>query len=418
MSVLLVYDIMMGLLSPLIALVMLGSERGRVLLRNRFGSWDLHESRPVIWFHGASLGEVRGIVPVMAAVRQHYPEHALLLTSTSPTGLEVGSDLTDHQRLLPLDCSLWLGCALDGLCIDCFVVTETELWPALLRYLKKRDVRCLLINGRISDMTVGRYNYLAKVMSPLMSVFQRVLVSTAEGEQRFRDLGVPAQRVRRVGNSKYDGITVVSDDLKDRFYVQSRLARSRYTLCLGSIRDGEEIVWLQCIKDLFDSGVQIQVIIAPRHQEKFVYFSQALERAGIAFHKWSEPQGAPTAVLLLDTYGKLLEAYAVSNRAFIGATLVDIGGHNPFEAVAQGCPVTVGPYIQNIKTEIQDLRGVGGAPEFVSAGDARDIIVHDLADLEKCAEEGRRSCQVWCGHQGSTERIFEEISKCLSSWHR
>jgi 3-deoxy-D-manno-octulosonic-acid transferase len=415
MSLLLVYDIVMGLISPLVSLVMLGSERGRVRLRDRLGGWDLQESRPIIWFHGASMGEVRGMLSVIAAVREHYPDRAVLLTSTSPTGLEAGVELVDHRRLLPLDCSLWLGCALDGLRIDCFVVSETELWPSLLRYLKKRDVRCLLINGRISDMTIGRYRFLVGMISPLMSVFRIILVSTPEAEERFCSLGVPNQSVRRVGNSKYDGIAVVSDEAKDEFCEQARLDRHRYTLCLGSIRDGEELGWLQCLKGIFESNLDVQVIIAPRHREKFVYFGEALERAGIAFHRWSDPRGSRTSVLLLDTYGKLLDAYSVSNRAFIGATLVDIGGHNPFEAAAQGCSIMVGPYVQNIKIEIQDLRSVGGAPELATALDARTIIEGDLADLEKCAEEGRRSYEVWCSHQGSTERIFEEIRECLSS---
>ena len=414
MMSLLLYDIATGFLSPLVGLGMLGSERGRIKIAERFGSWSLQESRPIIWFHGASLGEVRGMLSVMERFRSEYTNHAILLTSTSATGLDVGKPCSDHQYLLPFDCSLWLGCALDGCCIDAFVLTETELWPSLLRYLKKRSIPSFLINARISDMTVDSYRRLRFLFGPLLEVFSLILAGTEESRSRFADIGVQSSRLKVMGNSKYDGVAVVSESEQHEFCERIDFDKESYTLCLGSIRDGEEEFWLDPIKQLLSDFENVQIIVAPRHKEKFSYFADWLSKHSIPFKRWTDESKSSEQVLLLDTYGKLLQAYAVSHRAFIGATMVDIGGHNPFEAVAQSCPIVVGPHIQNIKSEIADLRIVEGAPLVRNSAEIITVLERDIANRESASEEGKRSAEVWRTHQGSTVRILEEIKSCLS----
>jgi 3-deoxy-D-manno-octulosonic-acid transferase len=179
-------------------------------------------------------------------------------------------------------------------------------------------------------------------------------------------------------------------------------------ITLGSVRPGEEAWWFDALMALKERGLAAKMIVAPRHAEKFSYFADRIASLGLPFARWSEINSWSSVdhdILLLDTMGKLEDAYAVADLAFVGATLVDIGGHNPMEPAMYAAPVVVGPYTSVVRDVVDDMRSLGG---IVEVRDAASI----LRALERAAQRdplmrqiGEKGQRVWEQHRGAAERI-------------
>jgi 3-deoxy-D-manno-octulosonic-acid transferase len=360
------------------------------------------------------MGEVRGLLPVIKLFKERHPSIRTLLTSTSPTGLDAGKADVDEVHILPIDAVSFHNRALGDRKIIGLIINETEVWPSLLMVARARKIPTFLINARISDMTIKRYERLHFILKEAFPQFTRVLTSTKEAYDRYLSLGCTAAQLRVMGNSKYDGVRVVSEGERDEFRARFGFGNAPI-LCLGSIRDGEEAAWFGAVKALYEEGLKFHTIVAPRHREKFEYFASALTAHSLPFMRyttWEERSPGSfegNKVLLLDTYGKLLEAYAISSIAFIGATLVNIGGHNPFEAAAQGVPVIVGPYVQNIKSEVADLEKAGALFPVTGREQIVEVLRRWFGAPREFAQRGRDGAAQWSQHQGSSLRIISEI---------
>ena len=410
------YSCAVIVISPLVGVGLLCKSRGRVRCGERFGVWEKSNCSegPTIWFHGASMGEVRGLVPVIKLFKERHPTIRTLLTSTSPTGLEVARTEVDEIHILPIDTVSFHIRAIGKRNILGLIINETEVWPSLLLVARTKKIPTFLVNARISDMTIKRYEKLRFLLRESLPQFTRVLTGTKESFDRYLSLGCTESQLRIIGNSKYDGVRVVSEgereDFRNRFGFDSAPI-----LCLGSIRDGEEAPWIAAIKALHNDGFKFHTIVAPRHREKFEYFATILTASNMPFTRYTtwEKRSIDSyegnKILLLDTYGKLLEAYSVSSIAFIGATLLNIGGHNPFEAAAQGVPVIVGPYVQNIKNEVADLARVGALTTVRDKGDIVEVLRNCFTHPKDFMQKGRQGAIQWSQHQGSALRIMEEL---------
>ena len=400
--------------TPLVAAGLACSARGRRRYAERFGVWDPVPSVQW-WLHGASVGEVQGLLPFITAIRAQANEQKILLTSTSPTGLDRGGDTVEYRRLLPVDAGVCVRRALSSVHADRFVLAETELWPTLLAELLRREIPCHIMNGRISDYTLSWYRRFRSIFAPILSGFRTVCVPNQLQRERYLDLGVRPEALHVTGHTKYDTEPrVVGEDslraIRQAFFPHE--ATDIPTVTLGSIRPGEEDTWLAPLKDIASAGKPLKVILAPRHMEKIDYFAGKLERSGLSWTRWSslgENRGSSPTVVLLDTMGKLEEAYAISNLAFIGGTLVDIGGHNPLEAAMYRVPVVVGPYTSVIQDVIDDMRAIGGSIQVNNGRDVTTVLarlVEGDSSLQQVGDQGQR---VWLQHRGAAARVVSVI---------
>src|SRR5690606_25742228 len=155
------------------------SERGRSRLAERFGAWNLKEKK-VIWFHGASYGEISGILPLLERVRREYPTLRTLVTATSVTGLKLAENKANHVRLLPFDSAVWLAHATDGIEIKTLIITETELWPGLITYLHKKGVPVYIINGRLRDSAYPKYKLFRYFLRRIFKIPKIILTADIE----------------------------------------------------------------------------------------------------------------------------------------------------------------------------------------------------------------------------------------------
>jgi 3-deoxy-D-manno-octulosonic-acid transferase len=399
---------------PVILAGLVCFKRGRRRLGERFGGWG--EVAPVSWWlHGASVGEVQGLLPLIRHIKSVHSEAKFLLTATSPTGLERGAVEVDQMRLAPLDSPLLVTRALSAVRFDRFIVTETELWPNMLRAALESGKPCHIVNGRISDYTSLWYARARAVFSPLLTRFTSISVPDETQRERFLRLGVDPAKVYVTGHTKYDTHPRFHGDEQRRAAREAffpGLESSVSVITLGSIRNGEENYWFRAIKRVWERGHRLKVIVAPRHAERFEYFWKEMQSFTERRARWSAG-GFSTAmnhdVLLLDTMGLLEQAYAASDLAFVGATMVDIGGHNPFEPAMYGVPVVVGQYTSVIEEQIAQL----AQREAVTRVKDEHEIYNSLELLcrspELYRQAGQRAKDVWAAHQGSAARVLQVI---------
>jgi 3-deoxy-D-manno-octulosonic-acid transferase len=403
---------------PIVAIALLASARGRRRLAERFGEWgDL--GRVAWWLHGASVGEVQGLIPFIDQIRADSPGARILLTATSPTGLERGVSRVDITRLLPIDAPLVVRRALTRVSCDRVVISETELWPTLLLELLRADKPIHIINGRISDYTFGWYRRLSGVFLPLLQRCKSISVPDSEQYQRFVALGVDAGRLHITGHTKYDTAPrystkedgICSTGSLREFFFPS-IGGATPILVLGSIREGEEQVWFSALKRIWHAGAKLNVIVAPRHAERFGFFWEQLQELGQRVARWSSGDAGlrnDHNVLLLDTMGLLEQAYAASDLAFVGATLVDIGGHNPLEPAMYSVPVVVGPYTSVIREPVSRMRERGGIIEVRNSSDVYNWLCQVQSNKECLRDVGRAGFGVYSEYRGAADRVLAVI---------
>jgi 3-deoxy-D-manno-octulosonic-acid transferase len=399
---------------PLVTVGLLASARGRRRLGERFGSW-----RPVgevdWWLHGASVGEVQGLLPFIREIRSARGSDKVFLSATSPTGLERASGTVDQARLLPLDTPLLTKRCLAKVRASRFVLSETELWPALITGVLRQGVPCHIINGRISDYTLKTYRAFRGLFAPLLNNFCSISVPDEEQRQRFLSLGIDPESLHVIGHTKYDSSPRLSGEdfrsrAREKFF--PGIKNETPIIVLGSLRNGEEQVWFPALKSAWDSGLKFKVIIAPRHAERFDYFWGEVASLGRLAARWSSGIGTQLGdydVLLLDTFGVLEEAYAGGDLAFVGATLVDIGGHNPFEPAMYRVPVVVGPYSSVIREPVSLMRERGGIIEVQDSSELLALLKRVCAGEPELHRVGQAGYAVFASQRGASGRALEVI---------
>lgn len=408
-----------GLFSSLIlGPIFLLHKRGRQRLIERYGHWQL-EGEDLIWLHGASLGETKGIVPVLARLRKFWPDSKFLVTAQSPSGLPPVESLADYVRLLPFDHPLWIGRALSNIKPRCLIISETELWPSLLEYASEKDIPIYLINALVSDYTFSKYKLLRGLLKGSLGQVRLVLAASSKDKDRFEYLGAPAAKTFVVGNSKYDQLPSLLDpwqreEVRDLFFPGA----DGPVLVLGSLRPGEERIWFAAIAKCIATQQQFRVIVAPRHKEKFDYFAKRLRSYHIPFQLWSKIKverrsGAieRSNVILLDTLGELERVYSFATAAFIGGTIVNWGGHNPLEAAAYGVALIAGRYTQKIHEVVESLKVQDALKIVNSVAEAKRVILDLATDPKSFRASGESAQKVWQVNIGAAQRIVEHIKK-------
>lgn len=392
------------------------------LLDRRFGEslferctgsgWDQEpwDSRPKIWVHAASVGEVAGVSPLVQALSAESSHCELLLTTTSITGREEARrrSLADRALLFPLDHPVYIRRALNMASPSLVVITETELWPSFLCELARRQIPVALVNGRISDYSFPRYRRLKWLFSPLLQGMSVIATQHEEDAERFVALGADPKRVVVAGSTKYSvPPALVGPEERQEYADLLGIDRSRSCVVAGSVRTGEDEQVIEAYLAARAEVPELQMIIAPRHPERFIRVARILERRGIAFRRRSAVNTDPRAdVVLLDTIGELTKAYAIGSFAFVGGSLVDIGGHNPFEPCLYRTPVVMGPHVANVQEVVRDLSAAGA---LLPASGTEELASH-MVRLARHGDEtllrGARGYEVWQRYSTAVERIL------------
>ena len=411
------YEVVLSLvfLATLPFFLIIGFLRGKYVT-NFPARAGFYRSRPDahdVWLHAVSVGEVLASKPVIDELLRLRPETSLVVTTTTITGQaqarRIYADAT--VTYFPLDFSFSVNRFLDHHRPRVFATMETEIWPNAVRLSRRRGMRLLLANGRISDRSFPRYRALRALLGPVLAMYDRILVREDNDRQRMLAMGAPAGRVETAGNVKFDyrpdtTPLPVADSLQ-------HLIAGRRVLVLGSTMEGEDEELLPEL-ERFIREHNALVIIAPRKPERFEVVAALLATTSLHFVRRSEMNGARADVLLLDTFGELARIYAYATAAFIGGTIAPFGGHNPIEAAAAGVPVCFGPSMSNFREIAAAFLEGGGAVEVRTAG---EVIAFAERMFENEAEQRDRGAKARATverSRGAAERTARAIVELLA----
>lgn len=356
-----IYSLFITLFSPFLILRLwyksIKNDQYRKRIPERFSlSAPLHP--PIdVWLHVVSLGEAIAAKPLINALIEQ--KSSLLITCMTPTGSEFiqktwGENVT-HQYV-PYDIPWCIKRFLKNYKPKTALIMETEIWPNLVYYTHAAQIPLFLINGRISPDTFDSYEKIKFLLKSIFNCYTAVLAQSVQDLERFKALGVPSEKLHLQGNIKFD-IELKSHATNPVAHLKTLWGEHRPVLIFASTHHNEEEKLLNEYTKLKAAVPDLVLLIAPRHQDRFktVYELCHQYSKKIGLRSNIDSIQKDNEIIVLDSLGELTYFYALSNVAYVGGSLVPIGGHNVLEAIAYHTPVVVGPHMHNFEAICETL---------------------------------------------------------------
>jgi len=345
------------------------SNKLRKFVKKRlFQKIEIKEKKDTIWIHCASVGEVNLAEPIINKFLNET-KTKILLTMMTDTGMETARKKYVHETrvdllFFPLDDYFCINKILKKIRLKKLVIIETEIWPNLILLCSKKS-KVVLINGRISDRSIGSYTKIKFILRKIFCEIDTFIMQTEQDKQRIIFLGAPKDKVYNYGNLKFN-IELPKyekkelDDLREKINV-----KGRKILVAGSTRDGEE----EYLLEAFDRLENYLLILVPRHIERTTDICERLlqkynhqrwtdiyrEEAKEDVEKIQELSKKDTEIIIVDKIGELRKLYAIADTAYVGGTMVDVGGHSLLEPLFYRKPPIFGPFTQNVKSIAKEV---------------------------------------------------------------
>jgi tetraacyldisaccharide 4'-kinase len=386
-------------------------------LRQRFGLLPTSFRQTVpgaIWLHAVSVGEAISAAELVRQLRQCLPRSPVFVSVSTLAGFETASrKLRDLASVFyaPVDYVFAVRRVLRHLRPSLVIVMETEIWPNLFRETKRTGAGLMLVNGRISDRAIGRYEALRWFFSRVLAPVDLVLAQSEPMRQRFLRIGAPPERVRVGGNLKYDfqPEEALPDAPVCRFVERLRpgavwIAASTMPPAAPGDPDEEETV-IAAFQQVARSRPDLLLLLAPRKPEHFDAAAAKLRQAGVPFLRRSalgdSNSLALPGALLLDSIGELSSLFLLASVVFMGGTLVSRGGHNILEPALASRPIVAGPHLENFAEIAADFRAAGALVEVRDAAGLAVAITEILDRPEWAAALGRKAQSCARSRQGA-----------------
>ncbi|HEX2951244.1 MAG TPA: 3-deoxy-D-manno-octulosonic acid transferase [Armatimonadota bacterium] len=416
---LILYNILLLILSPIAILVIIWSliisDKSRHGMKQRIGfvaKDTLPHDGKRIWLHAVSVGETVAAKPIWQQMLTVLPTWHLIHSTTTDTGqAQARKAVGEHGHVIyfPFDFLPCVWLALRRVRPELIVLVETELWPNFLAVAKLLGCRVMVVNGRISDRSLkgaARFAPLYRWMTGNVDLF---CMQSEEDAARIIRLGADPARVTVVGNSKFDQV-VTDIPLGEQVLLRNALGLSREepVLLAGSTHPGEEEILLRAFRQVKKNCPDARLVIAPRD----IHRAQKIEEIIVA-HGFTaacrtkitaEMPSPPDAVIILDTIGELARAYALCTAAFVGGSLVSVGGHNVLEPVALGKPAIFGPQMSNFRDISAIVQRTGVGFQITTAEGLAIQWQRFLTDQQSCHEIVTRAAKIFDEYAGASQR--------------
>ncbi|HAT6821792.1 TPA: 3-deoxy-D-manno-octulosonic acid transferase [Legionella pneumophila] len=414
-----VYSFLMYLLTPYLLFRLWRKGRKLPAYRQRIGErfcLGIQENAPVdVWLHAVSLGEVIAATPLIDAMLNK--RWSVLVTTMTPTGSERVKSRFGHKvahQYLPYDLPWVLKRFFKRTRPRVGIIMETELWPNLINQAQASGVALFLANGRLSDRSLQGYLKLKFLFKPVLNQFSGILTQSNEDAERFIALGANADLVHVLGNMKFD-LQINSVDRSQYRELKSHWGEDRPTIIAASTHDDEESQILSQLPRLQEAIPGVVLLIAPRHPERFQTVYQLSVQAGFNTGCRSNLNtiSRENEVVILDSLGELLGFYQISDFAFVGGSLVPVGGHNVLEPIAMNVPVLSGNQVHNFKSICRELKEAQAILLVNHANELVDAIIKLYQDRESQNTMVANASSVLESNKGSVVRYLQKIESAL-----
>jgi 3-deoxy-D-manno-octulosonic-acid transferase len=362
------------------------------------------------------VGEAIIAFAVAKELRRKKPGCLIFVTTTTTTGLQriqslaapTGTTIVESMFLAPFDHPFVAGKFIRRIRPNLFILVETELWPSLLQTMRKREIPVAIVNGKLGSRAFRRYRFIQRTMRRIMGEVSLVCVQSRSFARRYRMLGVPPERIEILGNIKFDSLPDPALFKPAIIRATMGIPHEGRVFVAGSTRPGEEEIIAKAFVEVSGCFPDTILIIVPRHLNRVSEVEKILQEAGLSFLRRSSGTKLTESherVLLLDTMGELLAAYACADAAFVGGSLRDYGGHNPMEPAALGIPVLFGPYME--QTGAKELLSGGAAVLIHNERDFAETVLDLWSNSERRAHVAEAGKQVVAKFKGVLARTME-----------
>lgn len=378
-------------------------------IAERFGFYSAN-SKPdqaVIWVHAVSVGETRAAEPLIRQLKKAYPEHRILLSHMTPTGRATGAMLFQNnevqQCFLPYD----IPCLVQRLIthfepVICMLM-ETEVWPNLIYTCQRQGIPITLVNARLSPKSYRKGASCPSLIRPASAAISCVAAQTEADANRIRQLG--ARNVVVTGNSKFD-VNIKPEQVQVGHALRQQFGTRPVFLC-ASTREGEEELILDAFKNHSSPPL---LLIVPRHPQRFDLVEQLIKQRGFKMERRTTLKQATlpeeVQVVLGDTMGELISYFVSADIAFIGGSLLPLGGQNLIEACAVEKPVIIGPHTFNFEAISADAVEANCALRVNNADEIIEEAIKLIADNERRTMMGKKALAFANQHRGATDRTL------------
>jgi 3-deoxy-D-manno-octulosonic-acid transferase len=413
-----IYSILFYLALPYVFLRLLWRSRNAPLYRQRilerFGFCP-HIFNRCIWIHAVSVGETIAAIPFIKTLKARYPDIPILVTNMTPTGAaRVKAALGDKvlQAYVPYDLPDAVARFLKRVNPSVAIIMETELWPNLFAECKTREIPIMIANARLSEKSARGYRSIAGLTREMLQSVDVIAAQATADAERFIALGIPKERVHITGNLKFD--LEIPQDLPEKSKaLRMQLGNDRLIWIAASTHQGEEEIILAAHRMIYEKNNNALLILVPRHPERFDAMTTLAMQQGFHVVRRSQNQSCTPDVNVYvgDTMGELLLMYSVCDVAFVGGSLVPVGGHNMLEPAALGKPILTGPQLFNFAEISQMLFAAKGMIQIENANQLAERVTEFFGNENYRNEFGNHARGVVEANRGS---LAKQIQLALS----
>ncbi|MTI63334.1 lipid IV(A) 3-deoxy-D-manno-octulosonic acid transferase [Methylophaga sp.] len=371
-------------------------------------------SKPVLWLHAVSVGEVEAARPLVEALQAQYDSHQILITTMTPTGSARVTSLYGDKVLhcyLPYDLPFAVTRFLKSARPELGIIMETELWPNLIHHAHALDIPLVLANARLSARSAAGYQKIGKLTRVMLQQFSLIAAQSQDDRQRFIALGADKESVHAVGNLKFE--IALPASLSEEAEALRSIWGNRPVFIAASTHEGEDEIILNASRKIRAAFPDLLLILVPRHPERFDKVAALSQRSGFKILRRSENGmcSRDIQVLVVDTMGELPLFYGTADIAFVGGSLVPRGGHNLLEPAALGRAVIIGPHYFNFSEISRQFLEADAAIQVNGSEMLADRVTDLLRNPQKRADMGQAGQNLIKQSQGASKRLLNLIKR-------
>jgi 3-deoxy-D-manno-octulosonic-acid transferase len=415
------YSFVMYLITPLIVLRLLtrGMRYGSYHRRwpERFGVFPSPGLSGTLWVHAVSVGEVNAAEPLIKALHRDYPNAPLVVSTVTPTGSkrvrQLFGDSVFHVYL-PYDLPFAVRNFMRRVRPRLAVIVETEIWPNLYFACRKRGIPLMIVNARLSERSLHGYRWMSGLVRSALRCVRMIAAQSRSDAARYQMIGADPAQIVVSGNLKFD-MPVPDGVVAEGQRLRQHWGHMRPVWMAASTHEGEELPVLEAHLAVLKRLPDALLLLAPRHPERFRQVEMSARNLGFAVGTRSG-DGAPTAahqVFVIDAMGELMPFFAGADLAFVGGSLVPIGGHNVLEPASLARPVLVGPHTFNFDEITLTLIREGGAQRVERSEQLGSHVLRLLLDHGLLDRMGRAARIVFDSERGAVGRVMRQIDDLL-----
>ena len=380
------------------------------------------KNAPRIWVHAVSVGEVTAAAPIVASLKQIRPDVEIIFSTSTETGQEMAQHLVKDVAAFiyfPLDIPYVVRKMIRLVKPGVFVMVETELWPNFLKTCHEYNITALMVNGRISPRSFGKYKLTRFFWRMILRHLSAAAMISAIDAARIKEIGIDAGKIQILGNAKYDALAALaSPELHKEIAALLKVRENERFFVAGSTHSGEEEVIVNVYLELLKKYPDFKLIIIPRHIERTKDVFELLHKYNledvitVTGMKGGQDRQRER-IIIVDVIGELFKVYSLATIVYCGGSLVPKGGQNILEAAAWGRVIFYGPSMEDFTDEKALLENADAGVTICNAADLLQGIIRALENPEELERRGARGKAIVAANMGAAARYAELINRHL-----